>query len=59
MSGNNGTAMNKPLGNSMADHHHGGHVVTPGVGTSVCSCGHVWAHNTSWLDNKYGPERNR
>lgn len=43
--------MNKPLGNSMADHHRQeGHVVTPGVATSVCSCGHVWTHDTSWLD---------
>lgn len=44
---------NNPLGNSMADHHHtAGHTVTPGVKDSSCSCGHTWAHDTSWL-NKY------
>lgn len=50
--------MSKPLGNSMADHHHcAGHTVTPGVATSACSCGHVWTHDTSRLDNKYRKNR--
>jgi hypothetical protein len=50
--------MNNPLGNSMADHHRRvGHAITLGVAASACSCGHVWTHDTSWLD-KYRNELN-
>lgn len=38
------------LGNAVADHHHTGHTVNPGVDETTCSCGHSWQHDDAWLD---------